>query len=117
MALEELLRERGAAAEGQGASAEAEAREQDSLIRQAAAMIGMTGEEETAPPPDGGNAWEGEEPETCGDGYVRRSPVQPYLVAPDYHARRLRKGVLIVVGICLAALLALALVRAGMLRF
>ena len=117
MALEELLRERGAPAEGQGASAEAERREQGSLIRQAAAMIGQTGEEGFAPPSGGESAGEAEEPETCGDGYVRRSPVQAYGTAADYYARRIRRAVTIVAGIFLAALLVLALLRSGLLRF
>ncbi len=53
----------------------------------------------------------------CADGYVRRSPVQPYAEAADYRKRRIRSAVTTAAVICLAVLLIVALVRARVLRF
>ena len=114
MAWEELLKTQERREESAAAAARTEVRAQESLIRQAAAMIGQTGEADPAPPAESGEAGESV---CCRDGYVRRSPVQPYGTAADYFARRIRKAVLIVVGIFLAALLVVALLRAGLLRF
>ena len=55
-------------------------------------------------------------PAACQDGYVRRSPVQTYQTAADYKRRQARKIITVVLVICLAVLLALALTRAGLFR-
>ena len=52
----------------------------------------------------------------CADGYVRRSPVQVYMTAEDYSRRRIRKAIIIAVGVCLAILLVMALAKTGLLR-
>lgn len=52
----------------------------------------------------------------CQDGYLRRSPVQTYQTAADYKKRQTRKIITVVVIVCLAVLLALALTRAGLFR-
>ena len=114
MPWKELLKTQERREESASAADRTEVRVQESLIRQAAAMIGQTGEADPATPAEAGEAGEGV---CCRDGYVRRSPVQPYGTAPDYYARRIRRAVMIVVGIFLAALLVVALLRAGLLRF
>ena len=113
MALEELLRRQDQPAAARPSAAGTETRERESLIRQTASMLGMT-EESIAPPEEAGGE---EERPCCADGYARRSPVQPYRVAEDYHKRRVRKAVTVAVGICAAVLLVIALVRAGLVRF
>ncbi len=112
MAWDEILNLQEGPREEKPSPAKTEVRDQVSLIRQAAEMVGRSGETDIL-----SREPEDEESFCCPDGYVRRSPVQTYLTAPDYQTRRIRKAVLIVVGIGLAVLLALALVRAGMLRF
>ena len=106
MPLEELLRRREAREENLPALSE-DRRNTGSLITQAAMSIGQavpTAEEE---PPG--------EPVICGDGYVRRSPVQEYRTPEDYRRKRGRRIIGAVLLVCLAALLVLALVRAGLL--
>ena len=106
MALEELLRKREAREENLPAISE-DRRNTGSLISQAAMSIGQaepTAEE--APPA---------EPTVYGDGYARRSPVQEYRTAADYTRKRNRRIVGAILLVCLAALLVLALVRAGLL--
>ena len=80
-----------------------------SLIQQAAMSIGQA-------VPAAGTEEPGErEPVRCGDGYFRRSPVQEYKTAADYKKRKIRRiigGFLLLI---LVVLLALALVRAGLL--
>jgi hypothetical protein len=112
MAWEELLKTQGPREDGATAPAQTETRVRESLIRQAAAMAGQNVGEDPAPAE---NADDGET--ICRDGYVRRSPVQVYGTAADYNARRIRRLVTIVGGIVLVALVVLALVRSGLLRF
>ncbi|MBR3556327.1 MAG: hypothetical protein IKN89_10480 [Oscillospiraceae bacterium] len=111
MALEELLRQRDKGEEQ--AAARAELRDKGSLIRQAGELFSLREEDAPASGDEGG------EPETviCADGYVRRSPVQPYAEAADYRKRRIRSAVTAAAVICLAVLLIVALVRARVLRF
>ena len=52
----------------------------------------------------------------CADGYVRRSPVQPYFTPEDFGRRRTRKIVLIIVGVVFVVLLVTALVRSKWIR-
>ncbi len=110
MALEELLRQQDHG-EKQAAS-QAGTRDRGSLIRQACEMFSLP--EEGFPVPDS----DGDQPESvvCGDGYVRRSPVQPYLVAEDYQKRRIRKAVTVAAVAFLAILLIVALVRANLIH-
>ena len=106
MPLEELLRRRDTREENLPALSE-DRRNTGSLITQAAMSIGQavpTAEEE---PPG--------EPVICGDGYVRRSPVQEYRTPEDYKKKRDRKIIGGILLACVAALLVLALVRAGLL--
>ena len=110
MALEELLRQRDKGEEQ--AAARAELRDKGSLIRQAGELFSLR-EEDAPAPGDGGDA----ETVICADGYVRRSPVQPYAEAADYRKRRIRSAVTAAAVICLAVLLIVALVRARVLRF
>ena len=113
MALEELLRQQDRPTADGAPSAGAVARDRGSLIQQAGAMMGVT--EEGFARPEAPEE-QGERP-CCADGYVRRSPVQPYRVAEDYHKRRIRKAVTVLVLIGVAALLVVALMRAKLLRF
>ncbi len=112
MALEELLRQQDPKESEGAAAAAAETRERLSLIRQAGAMVG-TAAESDALPADGG---EGSEPVVCPDGYVRRSPVQPYRTPEDYYKRKARRIAGIAAGVVLAVLLVIALVRAKVFR-
>ena len=111
MALEELLKQQEKQDTGLSQAAAAETGERGSLIRQAAAMIGQP--EELPGDPEGD---EPPEEVCCADGYVRRSPVQTYRTAEDYHRRQIRKAVLIAVGAVLAILLVVALTKTGLLR-
>ncbi len=115
MAWEELLRQHGRS-ETAGPDAAADAGQRGGgLIRRAGELIGQTEAETADDRPDG---WEDDaEIQLCADGYVRKSPVQAYCTAEDYNRRRIRKAILITVGVCFAALLAYALMRAGLLRF
>ena len=110
MALEELLRQRDKGEEQ--AAVRTEARDKGSLIRQAGEMFSLR--EEDFPLPEEGRA-PGEQV-ICADGYVRRSPVQPYAVPADYQKRRIRKAVTIAVVVCLVVLALAALVKTGLLR-
>ena len=107
MPLEELLRRQNRQAENLPALSE-DRRNLGSLIEQAAMSIGQTVPQAGEEPP--------REPVHCSNGYLRRSPVQEYQTAADYKKKRSRRiigGILLVI---LLALLALALVRAGLLQ-
>lgn len=52
----------------------------------------------------------------CADGYVRRSPVQPYRVPPEYRRRRRRLAVLVVLILLALVLIVLGIWRNGLLR-
>ena len=65
------------------------------------------------PPPEAESRTE-QEPVVCADGYVRRSPVQPYRRG-DTRGRR-RRIVLWVLTVILIVLLAAAIWRGGLLR-
>ena len=113
MAWEELLLLHDEKPEDQLLLSDGKAKEKGSLIRQVRALVGQTGgENAAAAEPD-----EPEAPRPCPDGYVRRSPVQPYRTAEDYFRRRTRKAVLAVIVLVLAVLLVLALMKTGLLQF
>ncbi len=112
MAWEDLLKLHEKQEDGLSQAFDVEAGDKGSLIQQAAAMIGQT-EEATA---DVAQDDDAEEIVRCADGYVRRSPVQVYMTAEDYGRRRIRKAIIIAVGVCLAILLVMALAKTGLLR-
>ena len=82
------------------------------LIRQVCEQFGQTvdGDPATA-------ETAAQEPVRCADGYVRRSPVQPYGTAEDYTRRRTRRIVMIALAAVFAVLLIYALMRSGLLVF
>ncbi|MCI8438607.1 MAG: hypothetical protein HFF73_03680 [Oscillospiraceae bacterium] len=53
----------------------------------------------------------------CADGYVRRSPVQPYYTPPGYRRRRLIRWGAAALAALIAALAAWGLYQSGLLRF
>ena len=114
MAWEELLRLHDAREENALIPVDGEAQEKGSLIQQASALVGQAEATESA---DAAEADALQEPVTYPDGYVRRSPVQPYRTAEDYFRRRTRKAVLAVLVLVLAVLLVLALMKTGLLQF
>ncbi len=83
-----------------------------SLIRQVAALTGHAG----PGPAVGMPRLEAGEPVYCADGYLRRSPVQPYFTAADFRRRRVRKIITAVLLLCLAALLVVVLLRSGLFK-
>ena len=111
MAWKELLQQHQLAEDGQTLPEQGASREQGSLIRQVCEQFGKTVAETAAEDDD----MQG--PVRCADGYVRRSPVQPYGTAEDFLRRRIRRIVMIVLGVIFAALLILALMRSGLLVF
>ncbi len=115
MAWEELLRQHDRSATERTDAEANVAQRGGGLIRKAKELIGQA----DAEPADGGADEREEvlEVPPCADGYIRRSPVQLYCTAEDYNRRRIRKAILIALGLCVVALLAYALVRAGLLRF
>lgn len=52
----------------------------------------------------------------CADGYVRRSPVQPYRVPPEYGRRRRRLALLAALAAVALVLIVVGLWRQGLLR-
>lgn len=111
MALEELLRQKEPGEEQ--AAVRTDTRDKGSLIRQAGEMFSLREEDFRLPEKGAAPA----ESVICADGYVRRSPVQPYAVPPDYQKKRIRKAVTIAVVVGMAILALAALVKAGLLRF
>ncbi len=115
MAWEELLRQHDRS-ETARPDAEADAGQRGGgLIRRAGELIGQTDAEAADDRAD--EREDDVEIPPCADGYVRKSPVQAYCTAEDYNSRRIRKAILIAVGVCFVVLLGYALVRAGLLRF
>lgn len=53
----------------------------------------------------------------CADGYVRRSPVQPYYTPPGYRRRLLVRWGLTVLAVLIAALAVWGLYQSRLLRF
>ena len=58
-----------------------------------------------------------ETPAPLSDGYVRRTPVQPYKTAPDFRKRRIGKIVQAAIVLVLLGLLVLALFKSGLIRW
>ena len=88
-------------------------RDSGSLLQQVRELVRQTDRTGGAGEADGGET----KPICFSDGYVRRSPVQEYFTPADYRRKTIRKWLLIVCGVCLAALLVIALYRTGLLSF
>lgn len=58
-----------------------------------------------------------EEPLTCSDGYVRRTPVQSYRTPAGYHRQRRRRLMAVLTLALVLVLVAAAILRSGLLRF
>ena len=112
MALEELLRVNDAQTEARQTAVPESAPEKGGLIRQVCALFGQSAGEAPATAAEDAAA----KAAACADGYMRRSPVQPYQTAEDFTRRRVRRIVLILVGLAVVAALGLALIRAGLLQ-
>ncbi len=110
MPWEELLRARSGR-ETQTPTPGEERRRSGSLIDQVAVSIGQTVD---PPPPEDPT---GTEPLLLPDGYLRRSPAQPYRTAADFRQRRVRKALGALALVCLVALLVFALLRSGLVKF
>ncbi len=113
MAWEELLRlhdERAGDPSQQDGREKAAGGSLIQLVRRA------VGQPETPLLPEAPEDETGAGPAAFGDGYVRRSPVQPYQTAADYKRRRVRRIIAAVLVVCFVVLLALALMRAGLFR-
>ncbi len=85
-----------------------------SLIRQVRSLVGISGAYKAGEEELPGGEWERV---CCRDGYVRRSPVQAYRTPEDYPRRRIRKALVILIVLIIAALLALAIFKSGIIRF
>ena len=67
---------------------------------------------------DEGNKLPGEaEYFRCADGYLRQTPVQKYRGAYGRSKRRIKRGILIGLGVVLIVLLGIALWRSGIFKF
>lgn len=112
MAWEELLRLHDTREDSVQLPGDGEARDTGSLIRRVSELAGQPNSAENTTREDGSAS-----PVYCADGYLRRSPVQPYRTAEGYENRRMRRIISVALGICLAALLTYALVRVGLFKF
>ena len=112
MAWKELLLLHDTQPEEQPRLGDGETKDRTGLIRQVCEQFGQTvdGDPATA-------EIAAQEPVHCADGYVRRSPVQPYGTAEDFTRRRTRRIVMIALAAVFAVLLIYALMRSGLLVF
>jgi hypothetical protein len=85
--------------------------ERETLIRQICDNMGGT-DRKIAPKTDAEEA-----PAPLSDGYVRRTPVQKYMTAPDYKRRRIGRAVQAAIVLILFALLILALFKSDLIRW
>jgi hypothetical protein len=113
MAWEELLRLHDTGKESQALVYDAEAQDKGGLIRQVSELVGTPPADESARTARDA----AQDTVRCQDGYVRRSPVQPYGIAADYTRRRARRIVTAIVILVFAVLLVFALMRSGLLVF
>ena len=113
MAWEELLKQHEDQNSGVPVPVKAEDRPQGSLIQQVGRAMGKTGWEMAEPASEEAAYLE---PVRLPDGYVRSSPVQVYVTPPDYHRRKIRKLILGAVALVFLALVAVALVRSGLMK-
>ena len=111
MALEQLL-EQQTETPAQPQPEPGAARAQGSLLQQVRALLGQSAAADA-----GRRAAEAPaERVVCADGYVRRSPVQPYYTPEDFGRRRTRRIILYAVGVVFVVLVVTALVRSGWIR-
>ena len=85
--------------------------ERETLIQQICGDLGGT-EREAVPEhnPE-------ETPVPLSDGYLRRTPVQPYKTAPDLKKRRIGRVIQAAIVLILLGLLVLALFKSGLIRW
>ena len=112
MAWEELLRQHDKKKDSQTSPTGRDARDKGSLLSQVRELVGQTDAADAELPAEDESL---PEQVICPDGYVRLSPVQPYTTAGDYMRRRIRKAVMIVIGVIFVGLLLYALMRSGLL--
>ena len=125
--LELLRRQAESAARKQIRQETADVRRELSLVRRAQQMSRRAGqalEQAAAARPAQPGAADGlepaelpEQPPVCADGYVRRTPVQPYRTPVGYCRRQRRRLAMLLVTAALVVLLAAAVFRSGLLRF
>ena len=108
MAMEQLLEQQTESAAPQPEPGAA----RGSLLQQVRALLGQSAAADAGRKTASAPA----EPTVCADGYVRRSPVQPYYTPEDFGRRRTRKIILIIVGVVFVVLLVTALVRSKWIR-
>ena len=111
MAWEELLKQQTG---GETRKTERDGRtspERETLIREICGNMGVT-DCENAPKNDAEEA-----PAPLSDGYVRRTPVQKYMTAPDLYKRRVGRAVQALIVLVLLALLVFALFKSGLIRW
>ena len=113
MAWKELLQLHGEPKENTTPQPGDEAPDRGSLIQQARRLIGNS-----ADAPAQTDDFGAEQVQViCRDGYVRRSPLQPYRIADDYQRRRIRKALTAVIVLIVIVLLVLMLMKTGLLVF
>jgi hypothetical protein len=111
---QDILKQDRRAEEAPSLPTGAETSGRSSLMQQIRELVGQTG----APvPTEAEDAIRTEERTCCPDGYVRRSPVQPYVTPPDYRRRMIRKCILFAVLAAFAVLLVIALLKSKLLSF
>ena len=111
MAWEELLKQQ---TERENQKTEQDGRtpqERETLITQICGEMG--GEDRKAAPENDAE----EPPAPLSDGYVRRTPVQKYMTAPDFHRKRVGRVVQVVIVLLFVALLVLALFKSDLIRW
>ena len=111
---EELLRRHGGQKDQPDRPEDGGARSAGSLIQQVRELGVQAG---AGAQPSAADDDAPQEAVVLPDGYVRRSPVQRYRTPEDYSRRLIRKAVLAVIGLCFLALLVMALLKSGLLRF
>ena len=111
---QELLQQHGTSEARPSLPEDGGAPGRSSLMQQVRELVGQTGE---AASPETESAVRTEQRVCYPDGYVRRSPVQPYVTPEDYRRRTIRKCVMIAVALAFAVLLVSALLKSKLLSF
>ncbi len=113
MAWKELLRLHDAQQENQTGAGNETQQNRDSLIGRL--CEGYRNPDRAASAPAAEKAEQ--EPIRYPDGYVRRSPLQPYTRTEEYRQRRYRRNLLALLCVLFAVLLVYALMQSGLLVF
>ena len=113
MAWKELLQQHQTQENGEAQETDA-SQAQGSLLQQVRLLVGQTAPD--VPAAEASTEAHGKKRAACADGYVRRSPAQPYVTPPDYRRRRIRKAVLFLIVLAFLILLAVALLRSKWIR-